>query len=469
MGGFSMKRYLAMLLIVCMSITLVAGCGQGKTGSGSETPAAQKDGAETSGAANSTQAKGGTEVRGTEDGDSVTGSDEQITLEFFNMKPEIVDILDELFALYMTDHPNIKVEVVSPSDAATVLTTRVASGDVPDIYTHWPKEESYALVKAGAAMDLSDTGVLDNIAPSVREVWISWLDGKDITGEYCATISFNFSGLWYNKDIFKDAGYDEFPATWDELMTACEKIKANGITPIEISGLQPSEATQQLYICIASAMSDDAYNAFLADCTAGAVDPYSDVYGAELKELGTKIAQLVSNAQTDVLGTDGESASADFAAGKTAMFMNGSWKYPTIMSANSEINCELAPIPGTTAADTKMAAYPGDMGVWLSANLEGSKRDAAIALVQWMASADFAQPFAEKDGSPSCIQGVDYVAEPFEYAYSNFVSNGSYILNTDCNWTAAQIDVVGSAMQQLYSDGDADAFVQNLANALNNN
>ena len=463
------KKFMTMVLMTAMIMALISGCGSSSGNSDGNGTVGQKETSDGSGAAGERDNSAQKSTAGADGSIEASDSSEQITLEFFNQKVEIVNILNELFEAYMVEHPNVKIEVVSPSDSATVLTTRVSNGDVPDIYTHWPKEESYALVKAGAAMDLAGTGVLDNISDSARDVWNTWLANKDISGEYCATISYNFSGLWYNKDIFKDAGYEEFPATWDELMEACEKIKTQGITPIEIAGLNPGDTLQQLYICMASGMSGEAYAAFLADSTSGKVDASSSVYGEELLSIGNKMAQLVSYAQTDILGSDGESASADFATGKTAMFMNGSWKYPTIIAANPDINCALAPIPGTAAQDTKVAAYPGDFGVWVSSSLEGTKKDAALELVAWMASKDFAQSYAEKDGSPSCIKGVDYVAEPLSYVYNNFIANNSYILNPDCNWTAAQNDTVGSVVQQLYSDGYADAFVQNLANALNNN
>ncbi len=37
-----------------------------------------------------------------------------------------------------------------------------------------------------------------------------------------------FGGVFYNKDIFKEAGIETLPETWDEFMDACEKIKAIG-------------------------------------------------------------------------------------------------------------------------------------------------------------------------------------------------------------------------------------------------
>jgi hypothetical protein len=37
--------------------------------------------------------------------------------------------------------------------------------------------------------------------------------------------------VWYNSDLFAQAGVSEFPATWDAFMDAADKLKANGIVP----------------------------------------------------------------------------------------------------------------------------------------------------------------------------------------------------------------------------------------------
>ena len=39
------------------------------------------------------------------------------------------------------------------------------------------------------------------------------------------------SGILYNEEIFKAAGVDTVPATWDELLAACQKIKDAGYAP----------------------------------------------------------------------------------------------------------------------------------------------------------------------------------------------------------------------------------------------
>ena len=40
--------------------------------------------------------------------------------------------------------------------------------------------------------------------------------------------------LFYNKAIFAEAGIDKMPATWDEFLDCCQKIKDAGYDPITV-------------------------------------------------------------------------------------------------------------------------------------------------------------------------------------------------------------------------------------------
>ena len=43
-------------------------------------------------------------------------------------------------------------------------------------------------------------------------------------------------GVWYNKALFKTAGIDAAPATWDDFLADVGKLKTAGITPLAIAG-----------------------------------------------------------------------------------------------------------------------------------------------------------------------------------------------------------------------------------------
>lgn len=127
----------------------------------------------------------------------------------------------------------------------------------------------------------------------------------------------------------------------------------------------------------------------------------------------------------------------------------------------------MMPIPGDTAADTNTCAYPGDMTLCIAAKSDVQKE--AVAFVKWMTDKAQATEYAKAEGNPSCINGVDYVADQFKDLYDNYVTTGKFILNPDCTWSSAQQGAAGAAVQQLYYDQDANAFAENLTSAFNDN
>ena len=45
-------------------------------------------------------------------------------------------------------------------------------------------------------------------------------------------IDFGSYGLFYNKSMLKQAGLSEPPKTFDDLLAACDRLKAHNIIPI---------------------------------------------------------------------------------------------------------------------------------------------------------------------------------------------------------------------------------------------
>lgn len=418
------KKALALLLTGSMCAALLAGCG---SSSSSEEDSSSDDG--------------------------------KTHIEFFNQKTEIVDILEELIAEYEEENPDVEIELVTPSDATTVLASRMASDDTPDIFTNWPNASFFESVDSGYVMDLSDTGIMDNIQDVAREQW------EYNGGEYAATISYNCSGIWINEDLFAEAGITETPTTWDELIDACEALEAAGITPFVTSAKETDITDRALQVFLASSMGD-SYQDFEDDTAVGEVDATAD-YAEALEAMAEKMVQIVGYSQDDTMGTDQDSATANFANGEGAMMIGGSWLLASITSANSDINVSMIPIPGDTAEETNTCAYPGDMSLCIAEDTDVAEE--AIAFVTWMTSTETATKYAEAEGNPSCIKDVDYVAEELSDLYTNYITTGKFILNPDCDWTTAQQDAAGAVIQQLYYDLDTASFAENLASAFNDN
>ncbi|MCX6046847.1 MAG: sugar ABC transporter substrate-binding protein [Chloroflexi bacterium] len=148
--------------------------------------------------------------------------------------PEEVASHQAVADVFTKEHPEIKIEIWSQpwNDYFTKIKTLWASGDaksIPDVAFLWPTP-SYAA-----------QGVLENLDPYIEksgykidDYWPGLLESAKFDGHvYGFPRDIDVGVLYYNKDIFKEAGVD-LPTdkwTWDDLLAAAEKLTkkdANG-------------------------------------------------------------------------------------------------------------------------------------------------------------------------------------------------------------------------------------------------
>ncbi len=166
---------------------------------------------------------------------SLTEKDEQ-TVEIFSwwIAPGEADAFDALVALHKEAYPDQRVynaAIVSGEEARSVLAARLEAGQPPEIY----QENAYNLAAVmarnpGSLTPLDDLfeelGLLDAIVPEVlSDVTI---DGKI----YSMPVNIHRENtVHYNMQVFADLEL-ELPTTLEELLAACEKLSAAGITPL---------------------------------------------------------------------------------------------------------------------------------------------------------------------------------------------------------------------------------------------
>jgi multiple sugar transport system substrate-binding protein len=157
---------------------------------------------------------------------------------------EMQPYFDDLAARFMEANPDIDVtvQVVSWNDIDQVMTTRVATGEQPDIgnLNHFANFAADDLLYT--ADQIVDEETLAGIIQTFR-------DNSTYEGvEYAVPDLASDRLFFYNKDLLADAGV-EVPGTWSELLAACETIKTEtpGIIPIAIP-LGPEEAQAEFLI-----------------------------------------------------------------------------------------------------------------------------------------------------------------------------------------------------------------------------
>ena len=166
---------------------------------------------------------GGGNSSGGEGGDSGSG---KIELEFFTQKREAADTFEKIITQFNESQDEIKVTQNIVPDSTSVLMSRAATGDLPDIIQVGGMQDSNTMqfMKEGHFLDISGMECLGQVVDDYQEA--IKFKGKN----YVVPISANFSGVYYNKDKFEDKGY-QVPETYDELMKLAEKMKKDGETP----------------------------------------------------------------------------------------------------------------------------------------------------------------------------------------------------------------------------------------------
>lgn len=255
-------------------------------------------------------------------------SAEDITLAFWNnwdgsRADQLRGILDE----FERENPGIKVENVTLTNVTTTqrMLAAVASGDVPDLYMTSANAMSQ-WASLGAFVPLDDFVKKDNIDLSATfyESGIvgSTYDGKLLQFPFKATSPL---AIWYNKDLFREAGLDPEnpPKTWQELEDAAVKLtKRNGDVITQLG----------LNVCTECGGAENMFNEWSSRNNAtlfkdgGTKVAFDSPEGiATLKwmvDFSNKTAGSWDNA-VKAFGTNYKDLRPAFYAGKLAMMMDG--------------------------------------------------------------------------------------------------------------------------------------------------
>lgn len=145
---------------------------------------------------------------------------------------------------FETAHPGtkIQIEVVPWDNLQQKLTTDISAGanaDMSIIGTRWLLD----YVSQGVAAPLDAY-----VKPEFKARFIdTFLQPSVMNGKvYGLPIAASARAMYYNKDVFKKAGYDAPPKTWTEFRAAAEKIKSSGDGVFAL-GLQGKEIETDVY------------------------------------------------------------------------------------------------------------------------------------------------------------------------------------------------------------------------------
>lgn len=323
-----MKKLFAILLAMCMLLSLAA-CATG-TQSDTNTPAAQPETDQP--AADTTEPQ--PEVQ---DAGATNEAPREAALNIMMSFPQYMDQWEtyaKQFEQKMLAEENIKVtvnlEMPSSDQYESVLQARLSGDDAPDLYTlHCNNLGTYN--DAGYLYDLSGeplAGVIyDNVKATVT------IDGKLLA----VPIESQAWGVLYNKAIFDECGLSA-PDTLSDLKTICETLKEKGYTPFMLAFQE--QWVPQLMTGLT-----------LGDIVSGKLNDWLDrMYKdegsyEEVREIFDVIDLIMANGTDRAMEEGSEAGAADFAMGKAAMFVQGTWAANTIMTTNPDMQLGVFALP----------------------------------------------------------------------------------------------------------------------------
>jgi multiple sugar transport system substrate-binding protein len=160
-------------------------------------------------------------------------AEDKVKIEFAYPYSHLFDVTYEaMMPAFKEAHPNIEVKFratyESYEDGTNTILREAVSGNLPDVTMHGLNRQ-LILVEKGIAQSLEPfiAKEADFETDGYHQAMLSLSTFDDQV--YGLPFSISLPVGYYNMDILNAAGIDQIPSTWDEVISACETMKANGI------------------------------------------------------------------------------------------------------------------------------------------------------------------------------------------------------------------------------------------------
>ena len=442
------KRILSVILAAMMALTAFTGCNSG--------------GAQSSSAAGSSEpaSAGSSEASSGEDAGSA-GENTISMYHSWSTDTERGKALNDLIAKFNEDNAGkIKIDVnINPDFPAyqEKVKAMISANETPDIFHYNFNPNDLSRQKSGKLLDFT---------PYMDDEWKARFNESDLetltVDGQLTSIPFEKGGalIYYNKELFDAAGVAEFPATWDDLFTAFDKLKANGTTPISLYTADDAWYTTNLLTYFAVSIGgSEMFN------------KGGDINTPELVKAAEYLRKAFDYTTGDAIGANYSVSSNAFASGKTAMLIDGPW---LIGSLPAEIVDKVAIAPAPTFGDGKVTpgfSVTDAQTPWAAAGQsDKAKEEAIVSFMKFITSEDSTKALT-LNGSVFLSAKMTLTDDEMASAgalMANYIEVNSAaqesVVNLQRNLTTAANSKLPSLLESLALDQiTAQQFVEQLA------
>lgn len=460
------KKLVSILLCTAMAASMLAGCGSSSDDTAApapaeEAPAEEADDAEEPAADDAAEAPAG-------EGLAYTGD---LNLMHYSTSEESEgnggsDGFRTMIAEWKEANPGINLveNVLANDEYKTQIATLAAADDLPDVFL-LQGMNTVAWAEQGLVMEMSDIIANSPYAADYGEDYFTpfkTADGKvyalpALTGGTCTVVI-------YDKQMWKDAGYDSFPDKWEDVLAAKDYFSGEGIDTIAFGNSGKWQANSCFLSTVGTMFTGkDWFESLINKGGAAFTD---DAFVKALEFTQEAFASGVFNA--DFNAVSNEDAREYYIAGDAAAFIGGNWDVSYIMATLLESdedkynNIGFATFPAVDgASESNMQNIGMGYGMAINAKVaeDPDKLAAAIDLIYKLTGPDFANYVAENYalGGLTSVDDVDLSA--FDQITQDFY-NWSYVDTTPCEIydsyiSSAVWDILNTELQDMLN-GDAD-------------
>lgn len=369
--------------------------------------------------------------------------DGKTVIELVQYKPEAVDIFEQVAEKFNSTHDDIYLKIDSPNDAMTILKTRFVREDYPDIIGIGGDINYSYFIDSDILADVSDYAGMADINPGYVEI-LEGLEFVPTEGTYGVPYVANAAGILYNREMFKEHGW-EIPKTWEELITLCDKIKAEGILPFYFG-------FKDTWTCLApwNALAVDLAPADVCKQVNAGSTTFTDNY----REVTEKMLELLDYGEEGPFAYGYNDACTAFANGESAMYTIGSYAVPQIQSVNPDMDIDSFVMPGSSDPDGNTLNSGVDLQFCVTKDCPN--KEAAYAVIDFLLEDENVQMYLDDQKAVPCKTGDFTLASNLD-GMGEYIASGNMTDYQDHYYPSEM--AVDAQIQTLLINKDVDKFL----------
>ena len=301
-----------------------------------------------------------------------------VTLNVLFYSPELAEQYNDMVAAYKAETGVTLDITVLQTDYRSVLTSRLNSGDVPDIFmsSAYADNSTYK----DYVYDLTNEDFIKKIEPSALQGVI--VDGK-VLGYPFLVQSHSFI---YNKKVFADNGITTLPKTLADFEAVSKKLQANGVQPFATGFKEFWVLPQTAWQAIANVPAENygGYENFVAKLNAGELK-FKDI--PQMSQVFDLLDLIKKYGGPKPNESDFNDQTSSLATGKVAMIHQGNWAEDSIRKTNPEV--EIGFLVGPTGNNAATAGIMFDSNQTIRIAKDGKNLDAALDWLRWLTTSEY--------------------------------------------------------------------------------